>query len=59
MFLAQFISRVLMLTHNNYMAPFAVAASSYLLGLACIELLLPKLEVMRLGVDAGCTDGDE
>ena len=56
MFFAQFISRVLALTHNNYMAPFAVAASSYLVGLACIQLLLPKLEVMRLGVDAACTN---
>lgn len=55
MFFAQFISRVLALTHNNYMAPFAVAASSYLLGLACIQLLLPNLEVMRMGIDAACT----
>jgi ACS family hexuronate transporter-like MFS transporter len=47
-FFAQFISRILSLTHNNYMAPFAVAASSYLLGLACIHLLLPNLEAMKL-----------
>jgi|HubBroStandDraft_6_1064221.scaffolds.fasta_scaffold47661_3 ACS family hexuronate transporter-like MFS transporter len=46
-FFAQFISRVLALTHNNYMAPFAVAAFSYLLGLACIQLLLPSLEAMK------------
>jgi ACS family hexuronate transporter-like MFS transporter len=59
MFFAQFISRVLALTHNNYMAPFAVAASSYLLGLACIQLLLPNLEVMRLGVDAAGADAIE
>jgi len=52
MFFAQFISRILALTHDNYMAPFAVAASSYLLGLACIHLLLPNLETMRPGVDA-------
>ena len=48
MFFAQFIARMLSATHNNYMAPFAVAASSYLLGLTCIHLLLPKLEVMKL-----------
>lgn len=46
---AQFISRILSLTHNNYMAPFAVAASSYLLGLACIHVFLPDLDTMRLG----------
>jgi MFS transporter, ACS family, hexuronate transporter len=52
MFFAQFISRILSLTHNNYMAPFAVAASSYLLGLACIHMLLPNLEGMKLELDA-------
>src|SRR5215469_6749029 len=49
MFFAQFISRILSMTHNNYMAPFAVAASGYLLGLACIHLLLPNLESMESG----------
>jgi MFS transporter, ACS family, hexuronate transporter len=49
MFFAQFISRILAATHNNYMAPFAVAASSYLLGLICIHLLLPHLESMTFG----------
>jgi MFS transporter, ACS family, hexuronate transporter len=53
MFFAQFISRVLWLTHDNYMAPFAVAASSYLIGLVCIHLLLPNLETMRLSVATG------
>jgi hypothetical protein len=42
----------LSLTHNNYMAPFAVAAFSYLLGLACIHLLLPQLETMNSGLGA-------
>jgi ACS family hexuronate transporter-like MFS transporter len=55
MFFAQFISRVLSLTHNNYMAPFALAASGYLLGLACIHLLVPRLEAMKLEIDAGHT----
>jgi len=47
-FFAQFISRILSLTSNNYMAPFAVAASTYLLGLAAIHILLPNLEVMKI-----------
>jgi ACS family hexuronate transporter-like MFS transporter len=52
MFFSQFVSRILSLTHNNYMAPFAVAAFSYLLGLACIHLLLPQLETMNSGLGA-------
>jgi ACS family hexuronate transporter-like MFS transporter len=55
MFFAQLISRVLALTHSNYMAPFAVAAASYLFGLACIHLLLPNLDPMSLGIDAART----
>jgi MFS transporter, ACS family, hexuronate transporter len=51
-FFAQFISRILSLTNNNYMAPFVVAASSYLLGLACIHLLLPNLDTMKLELDS-------
>ncbi len=47
MFFAQFASRTLAMTHNNYMAPFAVAACSYLLGLASIHVLLPNLEPMK------------
>ncbi len=52
MFFAQFASRTLSLTHNNYMAPFAVAAFSYLLGLAWIHVLLPNLEPMKLELGA-------
>ena len=48
MFFAQFISRILSLTNNNYIAPFAVAASIYLVGLGCIHLLLPNLEAMNV-----------
>jgi ACS family hexuronate transporter-like MFS transporter len=48
MFFAQFISRILSLTNNNYISPFAVAASSYLVGLACIHLLVPNLEAMKV-----------
>lgn len=58
-FFAQFISRVLSLTHNNYMAPFAVAASSYLLGLAGMHLLLPNLQALELGTDAQDTTTSE
>jgi ACS family hexuronate transporter-like MFS transporter len=59
MLFAQFISRILSLTHNNYMAPFAVAGSSYLLGLACIHLLLPNLQPMKMGVDTAGTTSSE
>jgi MFS transporter, ACS family, hexuronate transporter len=48
MFFAQFISRILSLTHNDYMAPFAAAAFAYLAGLACIHSLLPNLEAMQI-----------
>jgi MFS transporter, ACS family, hexuronate transporter len=59
MFFAQFVSRILSLTHNNYMAPFAVAAFSYLFGLACIHLLLPNLETMKLELGAVHTTSNE
>jgi ACS family hexuronate transporter-like MFS transporter len=59
MFFAQFVSRILSLTHNNYLAPFAVAASSYLLGLACIHLLLPNLELMKLEISAANTGSNQ
>jgi len=47
-FFAQFISRILALTHNNYIMPFSLAACSYLLGLVTIHLLLPRLDAMKL-----------
>jgi len=56
MFFAQFISRILSLTQNNYMAPFTVAGFSYLVGLACIHLLLPNLEAMQIA-DATPSEG--
>ena len=59
MFFAQFISRVLALTHNNYTAPFAVAASSYLFGLVCIHLLLPNLDSLSFTPGAGRTISSE
>jgi ACS family hexuronate transporter-like MFS transporter len=44
---ARFVSRLLDLTGNDYGAPFAVAALSYLAGLAAIHALLPRLEPME------------
>jgi MFS transporter, ACS family, hexuronate transporter len=48
MFLAQVVSRVLDFTHNNYLVPFCLAASTYSLALILIHLLLPRLETMPL-----------
>ncbi len=60
MVFAQLVSRILYLTNNNYMVPFAIASGAYLIGLGVIHLLLPRMEQMRLaevqaaGVAAGC-----
>jgi ACS family hexuronate transporter-like MFS transporter len=43
---AQFVSRILFFTNNNYLVPFAVAASTYLVAVILIHLLLPRLEPM-------------
>ena len=48
MFFAQVVSRVLQFTNNNYLVPFCLAASPYLLALILIHLLLPRLEAMPL-----------
>ena len=48
MFFAQVVSRVLDFTHNNYLVPFCLAASTYSLALILIHLLLPRLETMPL-----------
>jgi ACS family hexuronate transporter-like MFS transporter len=45
---AQAVSRILQATGNNYMIPFAIASMSYLVALAIMHLLLPRLEPMRL-----------
>jgi len=47
---AQLVSRVLYLTNNNYVVPFALASLAYLVGLGVIHLLLPRLEPMNLDV---------
>jgi sugar phosphate permease len=43
---AQIVARVLHATNNNYVVPFATAATTYSLALLLIHLLLPKLEPM-------------
>lgn len=48
MFFSQIVSRVLYFTHDNYLVPFAMCASFYLLALGVIHLLLPRLEKMPL-----------
>ncbi len=47
-FFAQAVSRILQATHNNYMIPFAIASLIYLMALAVMHLLLPRLEPMDL-----------
>lgn len=48
MFSAQLIARVLHYTHNNYLVPFALASVAYVLAVAVIHLLMPRLEPMEL-----------
>ncbi len=43
---AQVVARVLHATNNNYVVPFAIAATTYSLALLLIHLLLPRLEPM-------------
>jgi ACS family hexuronate transporter-like MFS transporter len=45
---AQLVSRILYLTNNNYVIPFALAPLSYLGALVIMHLLLPRLEPMKL-----------
>lgn len=48
MVFAQVISHHLDATGNNYIVPFIIAASAYLLALGLMHLLLPHLELMPL-----------
>lgn len=48
MVFAQLVSRILHATNNNYIIPFAIAASTYSIALAVIHLLLPRLERMTV-----------
>ncbi|MEN6626679.1 MAG: MFS transporter [Candidatus Sumerlaeia bacterium] len=43
--------KILDLTHNNYQALFVTAAAAYLIALAIIHLLLPRLEPMSVKTD--------
>ena len=45
---AQLVSRVLQATNNNYLVPFAIAATTYSIALAVIHFLLPKFERMTI-----------
>jgi hypothetical protein len=61
MVFAQLVSRILYYTNNNYIIPFALAPIVYLVALAIMHLLSPRLEPMKLeapsarlsGVSAG------
>lgn len=48
MFFSQVVSRVLHFTNNNYLVPFGIAATAYLLALIVMHLLVPRLEPMRV-----------
>ena len=48
MFFAQVVSRILDFTHNNYLVPFGLCATLYLVALGLIHVLLPRLEPMRI-----------
>jgi ACS family hexuronate transporter-like MFS transporter len=54
---AQLVSRILDLTNNNYVVPFALASLAYLVGLGVIHLLLPRLEPMKLDVAEPVSSG--
>lgn len=48
MFFSQLVGRILQYTGNNYIIPFALASTSYLVAVVIIQLLLPRLEPMKL-----------
>ncbi len=51
MFFAQLVSRILQVTNNNYVVPFAVASLAYVIALGIMHLLVPKLERMELSAE--------
>ena len=55
MLFAQVISHHLQATGSNYLVPFIIAASAYLLALGVMHLLLPGLEPMPLEKDTHAT----
>lgn len=48
MVFAQLVSRVLQVTNNNYLVPFAIASLAYLVALAIMHALVPRLERMEV-----------
>lgn len=48
MVFAQLVSRVLEYTNNNYLVPFAIASLAYLVALAIMHALVPRLERMEV-----------
>jgi ACS family hexuronate transporter-like MFS transporter len=48
MFFGFFIGFVLQLTHGNYVPVFVLAGSAYLVAIAVIQLLAPKLAVVTI-----------
>jgi ACS family hexuronate transporter-like MFS transporter len=48
MFFGLLIGFVLQLTHGNYVPVFLLAGSAYIVAIAVIQLLAPKLEVIAI-----------
>lgn len=48
MFFGLFVGFVLQITHGNYMPVFVLAGSAYLLAITVIQVLVPRLEVVRV-----------
>lgn len=48
MFFAQLVARILDFTNNNFLVPFGLCATVYLVALGIIHVLLPRLETMRI-----------
>ena len=57
MFFAKIVSRILQVTGNNYLVPFAIAAFIYLAAVAIMHALVPRLDRMDLpaGADPAAT----
>jgi ACS family hexuronate transporter-like MFS transporter len=51
MFVAKFVGYILDHTHNSYVIPFAIASGAYLVALAVLQALVPRLEPMVLKRD--------
>ena len=48
MIIAKLIGYILDVTHKNYLIPFIIASSVYLLAVLILHLILPRLEPMKL-----------